>query len=132
MNDRTRSLRAAIVVAVAAGLIAASGISAVAGGGDVERRGSCSGRSDWRLRAREDDDGKLRVRYEVEGGRAGQEWHVFLSDNGVGFFAGTRISESGGFFEVRRRTADRAGTDTIRAGANNVVTGETCGGRVTL
>jgi hypothetical protein len=132
MAYRTRLLRAAIVSAIVAGLIAVPFVSASAGGGDVDRRGSCSGPSDWRLRVRHDDDGKLRVRYEVDGGHAGQEWHVFLSDNGVGFFAGTRISQSGGSFEVRKRTADRAGTDTIRAGANNVVTGETCGGRATL
>ena len=96
------------------------------------RRGDCSGPSEWKLVVRKEDAGTLRVKLEVEGGRSGQKWHVFLSDNGTGFFAGSRISGSNGYFEVSRRTANRAGSDTIRAGASNTVTGETCNGKATL
>jgi hypothetical protein len=111
-------------------LFAAS--SAVASDDRTERGGSCSGRSDWKLELRREEGRRLRVRYEIEGGRAGQEWHIYLSHNGAGFFAGARISTSGGHVEVRVRTRNRIGSDTITAGANNVATGETCGGRATL
>jgi hypothetical protein len=57
---------------------------------------------------------------------------VYLSHNGTGFFAATRTSTSGGHVEVRVRTRNRVGPDTITAGANNLATGETCGGRATL
>jgi hypothetical protein len=92
------------------------------------QRARCSGPSRWRL-AVVPDGGSLRVRLVVRGGRAGQRWNVFMDHNGNGFFAGSRISESDGFWAVRRRVVNLAGTDTIRFGAHNVVTGETCRGR---
>lgn len=98
----------------------------------VVRRGSCSGPSDWKLDVRRIDGGRLRVTLEVEGGRSGQEWHVFLSDNGTGFYAGSRTSGTGGYLEVQRRTTDLSGSDTIRGGANNLDTSETCSGKATL
>jgi hypothetical protein len=84
------------------------------------------------LRIRREDGRRLRVRYEIEGGRSGERWHAYLSHNGTGVFAGSRISASGGYLEVRLRAAIRAGADTISAAANNLVTAETCGGRATL
>ncbi len=69
---------------------------------------------------------------EIEGGRSGQDWHTFLSDNGSGIFSGSRTSGSGGYLEVRVRTIDRAGSDAIKAAGNNQVTGETCIGRAAL
>ena len=92
------------------------------------QRARCSGPSRWRL-AVVRDGGALRVRLAVRGGRAGQRWNVFMDHNGTGFFAGYRISGSDGFWVVRRRVANLAGTDIIRFGAHNVVTGETCRGR---
>lgn len=86
----------------------------------------------WRLEVRKGAARKLRVRLDVEGGRSGQKWHAFLSDNGRGFFAGSRISVSDGHFRVERRTRNHAGNDVIRAGANNIATGERCNGRATL
>jgi hypothetical protein len=115
-----------------AALLLVISVRAEAADGRAERQGACSGRSDWSLEVRREDGGRLRVRYEIEGGRAGQEWHVYLSDNGSGFFAGTRVSGSNGHVEVRDRTRDRTGADTITAGANNLATGETCGGRASL
>jgi hypothetical protein len=120
---------------VAIAMVAASLITvvpALADGNEVDRRATCSGRSDWRLRVRREDDGRLRVRFEIEGGAPGQDWHIFLSDNGFGIFSGTRTSGSGGHVEVRVRPKDRQGPDAVKAAANNVVTGETCAGRATL
>jgi hypothetical protein len=98
----------------------------------VVRRGDCTGRSGWKLDVRAEDGRRLRVSFEIEGGRAGQDWHVFLSDDGVGIFSGTRTSGAGGSLEVRVRTTDRAGSDTIKAAANNVDSGESCAGKATL
>ena len=106
---------------------------AIAGGdAEVRRRGECSGPSEWRLRVREEDGDALRVKLEVEGGRANQRWHIFMSDNGDGFYYGRRISGADGRFTVSTETEDLAGTDTVRASANNRVTGETCRARATL
>jgi hypothetical protein len=122
-----------VIVLVCAGAVGVFDPTTVlARDGRVVRRGDCSGPSEWKLEVRREDAGRLRVKLEIEGGRSGQTWHVFLSDNGVGFFAGSRISGSGGRFEVERRTRDRAGNDTIRAGVNNVVSGETCSGKAKL
>jgi hypothetical protein len=92
------------------------------------RRGLCSGPSRWRL-AVVPDEGVLRVRLAVRGGRAGQRWNIFMDHDGTGFFAGHRISGTDGLWVVRRRVANLAGVDTIRFGAHNVATGETCRGR---
>jgi hypothetical protein len=129
-----RSLPPVFAFAVAAAFVVTTlaPVSSLADGGRVVRRGDCSGPSVWRLEVRKGDAGRLRVRLEVEGGRSGQKWHAFLSDNGLGFFAGSRISGSDGHFRVERRTRNQAGSDAIRAGANNITTGESCNGRATL
>lgn len=95
------------------------------------RHGACSVLSHWRLRVVR-DGGILRVRLAVRDGGAGQRWNIFMDHNGTGFFAGYRISDASGFWAVRRRVRNLVGTDTIRFGAHNVVTGETCRGRTSL
>jgi hypothetical protein len=128
---RNRSLlRLGLVAALAAALALPSPAHAI--DGRVVKRGDCTRHSDWKLEVRKEDGGRLRVRYEIEGGRSGQEWHIFLSDNGVGIFSGTRTSASNGYVEVRLRRSDRAGSDTIKAAANNVDSGESCAGKATL
>jgi hypothetical protein len=135
-DDHPRHMRkpwkslVAITMLLAVSLTTA--VPASASGGEVDRRGACSGRSDWRLRVRHEDLGRLRVRFEIEGGAPGQEWHIFISDNSIGIFSGTRTSGSGGHIEVRIHPKDRTGPDAVKAAANNVVTGETCSGRATL
>lgn len=125
-------LRCAAVCLLLIG-VAAVGTSPVSASDDrVVRRGSCSGPSDWKIDVRKEDGGRLRVKYEVEDGRPDQKWHVFISDNGVGIFAGTRISGANGHFEVSKYTANRPGDDRIRTGSNNTVTGETCNGRARI
>lgn len=106
---------------VIAGPVAALDIATV-------RQGACSGPTRWRLGVVR-DGGTLRVRLAVRGGRPRQRWNVFMDHNGKGFFAGFRISGPEGFWVVRRRVPNLAGTDTIRFGAHNVATGETCRGR---
>jgi hypothetical protein len=118
---RALCVPALVSLIVIAGPVAALEVATV-------RQGACSGLSGWRLSVAR-DGGSQRVRLAVRGGRAGQRWNVFMDHNGNGFFAGFRISGSEGFWVVRRRVSNLAGPDTIRFGAHNVATGETCRGR---
>jgi hypothetical protein len=116
------ALLSAFVLVVAAGLARASG-------GDVE--GTCAGGpSEWRLRVSRNGDASLRVRFEIDHGEEGQEWQLFVSDNGQGIFAGSRVSEGGGQVRIRLVTADRAGRDRVKATGVNVATGESCSGSI--
>jgi hypothetical protein len=110
-----------VSLVVIAGPVAALDVATV-------RKGACSGPTRWRLGVVR-DGGTLRVKLAVRGGRPRQRWNVFMDHNGKGFFAGFRISGPEGFWVVRRRVRNFAGTDTIRFGAHNVATGETCRGR---
>ena len=128
LGDMTggRGRRRALAVFLMVALLATARPAAA-----VVREGACTGPSHWRLRVLPDGD-VLSVRLAVRGGRAGQRWNIFMDHNGTGFFAGYRISGDGGAWVVRRRVPNLAGTDTIRFGAHNVVTGETCSGRASL
>jgi hypothetical protein len=94
------------------------------------RAGDCTGPSHWRLSVRREGT-RLRVRFSVRGGIQGQTWNVFMDHNGTGFFAGTRTSEIGGLFVVRRIVANRPGIDRIGASAHDTRSGEICRGRAT-
>lgn len=124
-------MAAAVVIATAVCSAAAPPVSAVAGP-SIGRHGACTDASSWRLKVRSADEGTLRVRFVIAGGAAGEKWNLFMDHNGVGFFAGSRISGDDGLVVVRRRTNDLDGSDTIRATAHDTVTGETCSARVTL
>jgi len=97
----------------------------------VQADGGCTGPSTWVLVGKH-VDGTLRIRYVIRGGKEGQKWNVFLSDNGTGFFAHARTSHAGGKVVVTTETPDLTGKDKISAGANNVPTGESCGGHIAL
>ena len=126
-----RTLRALTLTAAATALLvpAAPGF---AKDGEVIRRGSCTGASDWKLKAKP-DDGRLEVEFEVDSNRNGQVWSVRMTDNGVQVFSGTRTTQPpSGSFSVERRIANRAGADTIRARATNARTGESCTGNLQI
>jgi hypothetical protein len=96
--------------------------------GDVVRSGSCSARSDWKLKL-SPENGRIEVEFEVDQDRNGQRWGVKLKRNGTVFWRGTRTTQPpSGSFEVRRVTANGAGADTIVARARNSRTGEVCRG----
>lgn len=123
---------AVLLGAVLVSTLDAGAIRAAAVEPSVARRGACSDVSRWRLKVRSIEGDMLRVRFVIAGGAAGEEWNLFMDHNGVGFFAGSRISEHDGLVVVRRRTEDLDGQDRIRAGAHNTATGETCRGGVSL
>lgn len=106
--------------------------TAHAGSGDVRRQGSCSGATDWKIKAGP-HDGRIEVEAEIDSNRSGQTWHWALRHDGVLVDRGTAVTQPpSGSFEVRRRTADHAGSDAFRFRAVNRASGEVCVARVTL
>ncbi len=112
--------------------MAAAAVPAHAGNADVIRRGSCSGRTDWKLKL-SPEDGRIEVEFEVDSNRVGQTWRVRIEKNGHDIFRGTRVTRGpSGSFEVRLVTPNRAGNDVFRAHARNGASGEACLGRATF
>lgn len=129
---RTRPVTVAVAVAVACALALTMAAPAAARDDVLRRRGSCSGGpSDWKLVVRQETATALRVKFEIEGGAAGQTWQLFLSDNGDRIFADSRVSGDNGYVRVVRKPADRAGTDQIKASGVNLDSGESCSGSLT-
>jgi hypothetical protein len=102
------------------------------GNGDVITRGSCSGRTDWKLKVKPDDGG-LELEFEVDSNVNGQSWNVRIKQNGDRIFSGTRVTQGpSGSFELTRRPNDSVGTDRFVARATNPSTGETCVGQISI
>lgn len=133
MNKALRMGLVGLVAATALG--AAPAIPAFAGpgsGGGIRAEGPCSGSSTWKVKA-DFDNGRIEAEFEVDSNVVGQAWQWMLKDNGVAFAKGTAVTQApSGSFEVRRFTANQAGSDTITGLARNPDTGETCKGSVTL
>jgi hypothetical protein len=128
MRTIQRLVLAVVVVASGFALVPAAN----AKDGDVIRRGSCSGASDWKLKL-SPENGKIEVEFEVDSNKVGQSWRVRIRENGVLIFSGTRMTRApSGSFEVRRLAEDHAGTDAFRARAVNLASGETCLGRASI
>jgi hypothetical protein len=130
-------MRKTIVTGLAALAIAASVPAAMAasgpggGGGEVRRKGSCSGASDWEMRI--EDRGSFRVRWDVDSGIPGQSWTMSVSRNGSVIGSGTRVTNDRGEAEFRLRgVANPAGRDTFTGTATNPATGETCSGSASI
>lgn len=102
------------------------------GNGDVERRGSCSSGTEWKLKL-SPEDGGIEVEYEVDSNQNGERWRVKIVQDGDRIFRGTRVTQGpSGSFEVRVVTSDGAGTDNFLAKAKNPATGETCRGSASI
>jgi len=122
--------RAAAIIAstLAAATIVAAPISASARDGDVIRRGSCTVRSDWKLKL-SPENGRIEVEFEVDQNRNGHRWSVRMKRDGKVFWRGSRTTRPpSGSFEVRRLTRNGPGVDKIVVRARNVRTGEVCRG----
>ena len=99
---------------------------------DVIRRGNCSGSSDWKLKL-SPENGLIEVEYEVDSNKVGQTWRVRLFHDGNRFFVGTRTTAgASGSFTVRKVVGNHSGTDSFRARATNLASGETCGGSASI
>ena len=79
--------------------------------------GTCVGGGVWELKAKP-DDGRIETEFQVDTNRAGQVWHVTITDQGVTVVNGNRTTAApSGSFEVRALIPNRAGTDVIHAHA---------------
>jgi hypothetical protein len=111
------------LTATITGLIAVSALAlapaASAKDGDVRVTGRCTGAATSKLKLSE-EDGRIEVEFEVDQNRNGVRWRVVLRRNGATFFTGTRVTRApSGSFELRRLTADGAGTDVVSARATS-------------
>ena len=105
---------------------------AIANEDDVERRGSCSRRSDWKLKL-SPENGGLEVEFEVDQNVVGAKWKVVMKHDGYRFFRDRRTTTApSGSFEVRRVINNKRGTDRVTAKARNVRSGEVCRGRAKI
>jgi hypothetical protein len=99
--------------------------------GRVERSGSCSGRSNWDLKAKP-DDGRLEVEFEVDQNKNGVRWHVVLKRNGNRVRQANRVTQApSGSFSYEKRIANPAGTDKI-VGIATRENGERCRGSLRI
>jgi hypothetical protein len=124
---RTQAIRWFSIALLGAGLVAfPAGVAAK--DGDVIRRGSCSAASDWKLKL-SPENGRIEVEFEVDTNRIGKTWNITLKRNGNVFWSGQRTTTApSGSFEVRKLTANGAGTDSFVARAVNPRSGEVCRG----
>jgi hypothetical protein len=120
--------------AVATALVALTVVPAVVAGpafaneDDVVRRGSCSGSTDWKLKAGP-EDGRIEVEGEIDSNHDGQTWRWRLRHNGSLSAKGTATTQGpSGSFEVRRVVVDASGTDRLVFRARNPRTDEVCRG----
>ena len=125
---RTPARTAALTLSAAAlGLSALTASPAFAGGDDaVQRSGSCSAGTQWKIKAKA-DDGRIEVEAEIDSNKVGQSWSWKFKDNGAVFATGTSTTTGpSGSFEVERKPANQAGTDSFVFRAVNPKSGEVC------
>jgi hypothetical protein len=112
--------------AVLLGTLAVGTPAASAKAGDVRVSARCSGstRIDLKLGKR---DGGIETEVEVDSNRNGQRWTVRMRDDGVLVLNSSRVTQApSGSFSIEKHIADRAGTDSVVAVADNPSTGEHC------
>lgn len=128
---RRSAIGSMVLAIIAAGMLSLPATIA-AKSGDVIRTGSCSNRSDWKLKL-SPDNGQIEVEFEVDTPRVGQTWNVTLKKNGNTIFSGQRVTKApSGSFTVRRLTSNPAGTDSFVGRAVNQATGEVCRGTASI
>lgn len=126
MNTTAKTL---IAGACAIGLaIPVSAPALAKGGAEVRQSGDCTGRTDWKLKAKARDGG-IEIEFEVDSNRVGQRWTYTLKHNGSAFASGARRTQApSGSFSVERRVSNLAGVDRFVGLAHNPRTGESCRG----
>jgi hypothetical protein len=124
--NRTRVLAGTLLTAA----LVMPALPAAANEDDVIRKGSCSGRTDWKLKA-SPENSRIEVEGEIDSNRNGQTWRWRLLHNGSLSDRGTKTTRApSGSFEVRRVVVNLRGTDKLVFRATNTASGETCRGVV--
>jgi hypothetical protein len=122
--------RLAVAAFASVAFVAVGTPTAAANDDDVIVEGSCSSRSDYKLKA-SPEDGRIEIEGEVDSNRVGQTWRWKLWHNGSLTGQGMRrTGGDSGSFEVRRVIVDIAGTDWSTFKARNLRSGEICRGVV--
>ena len=121
----SRRIAAALAVPTFALSVFTAAPATASGGNDANQNsGSCSGSTDWKIKAKA-DDGRIEVEAEVDSNQNGQDWAWKLKDNGVVVAKGTSTTRgASGSFSVERKPANRTGTDHFVFRA--VYAGEVC------
>jgi uncharacterized protein YfaP (DUF2135 family) len=127
-------MRRSIMTAVlAVGIVAVAPGAALAGDPEVKKEGPCSGRSEWKLEVRLEDNNTFRVRWEADSGVAGQDWRLTLRRNGVLIASAVRTTDADGEAQLNLRgVSNPAGRDTFSGFARRLGTAETCSGSVSI
>jgi hypothetical protein len=120
--------RSRLVLGTVLGVVLAATPSSVrASDYEVRKSGSCSGKANWEMRARWDDDERIELRGRVEDTRSGQTWAWKIKHNGSISASGRAVTRDGQF-EVRRALVDLPGVDRCVFRAERLRTGEVCRG----
>jgi hypothetical protein len=126
MTDLRRIAALTISTLALTGLTIAPAVAGDDDGDRVERNGSCSAGTDWKIKAKA-DDGRIEVEAEIDSNKVGQSWSWKFKDNGTVFDTGTSTTTApSGSFEVERKPADKAGTDNFVFRAVHPKSGEVC------
>lgn len=129
---KTRTALAATLLAVAALPALTPGAAVAKSDDDKIRQGVCSERSDWKIKAKPDDN-RIEVEAEIDSNVNGQTWKWVLKHNGDVSSRGRSTTKApSGSFEVERKTVDAAGTDRFTFRATHPASGETCVARIRL
>jgi hypothetical protein len=135
VRTRRSQLMHKVLATVAVGAlmaIAVPGVASAKGGNGVTVKGTCSARSESKLKVKT-DDGRIETEFEVDQNVVGAVWKVTISDNGkVVATARKKTTAPSGSFELRKRIAMLPGTNHVSAMATNVATGEVCSAQTTL
>ena len=121
---------ARLLLGTAAGVVVAlvpSGVSA--SDDEVRREGSCSGKADWEMSAKWDDDERIELRGRVEDTGRGQTWAWKIKQQRQRLRVRRAVTGSSGF-EVRRALVDLPGVDHCVFRAERLRTGEICRGAI--
>jgi hypothetical protein len=120
-----RMLRALVLITLVLALGAAAPVAGKGGSDDLRARGTCGAGADAELRLR-DRGGSIRVRFDVDGRRAGERWRVVLvHERRVAWRGSARTSSSSASFSIRRSVPDYDGADQVAARASGPG-GNTC------
>lgn len=120
--NRTRIAAVAGTAALAVAVPVALAAPAMA---DVEKRGACSNGARYDFDV-DKDDGRYEVGFEVDSNARGQQWRLVLLHEGDRVFRDVRATDREGEVDYERSRPDTAGSDTFRARAVNLGSGETC------
>ncbi|MFC7492763.1 MULTISPECIES: hypothetical protein [unclassified Nocardioides] len=127
---KTLALATAALLTVPALALATAAPVSAGNDDDRERSGSCSGPTDWKIKAGP-DDGRMEVEAEIDSNRSGHTWRWKLRHNGKVVASGVAMTHGpSGSFDVERRTGNAPGTDHYRFRAVHRASGEVCVARV--